>query len=146
MEKDKMFQERKESIRKIWQGNALMQVLKIRIDEVHEGGAMLSMPIDFDVHTNHWLGVHGGALATLADSVCGIACASIGKIAQTMNMNINYICNTRSMNIVYATAKIIHAGQSTILLHTQISDDTKILMCDASTTMFVSGDLDKIRA
>lgn len=72
MEKDKMFQERKESIRKIWQGNALMQVLKIRIDEVHEGGATLSMPIDFDVHTNHWLGVHGGALATLADSVCGI--------------------------------------------------------------------------
>ena len=50
------------------------------------------------------------------------------------------------MNIVYATAKIIHAGQSTILLHTQISDDTKILMCDVSTTMFVSGDLDKIRA
>ena len=136
---------REESIRKIWQGNALMQVLKIKIDEVCEGSASLSMPIDFEIHTNHWLGVHGGALATLADSVCGITCASVGKIAQTLNMNINYISNTKSMGTIYAKSKIIHAGLSTILLHTRIKDDAGILMCDVTTTMFVSGDLDQMK-
>ena len=64
---------------------------KIEIKEVHCGGATLVMPIDFDIHTNHWLGVHGGAMAALADCVTGITCASVGKICTTLNMNIDYI-------------------------------------------------------
>ena len=90
-------------------------------------------------------GVHGGALATLADSACGIACASVGKIAQTLNMNINYISNTRSMNLIFATADIVHDGQSTINLRITIKDDMDTLMCDASAVYFVSGDLDNMR-
>lgn len=54
-----------EIIRKMWSSNAFMNVLKIEIKEVHCGGATLVMPIDFDIHTNHWLGVawrcHGSA-------------------------------------------------------------------------------------
>ena len=50
-----------EIIRKMWSSNAFMNVLKIEIKEVHCGGATLVMTIDFDIHTNHWLGVHGGA-------------------------------------------------------------------------------------
>lgn len=138
-------EEREKSIRKIWQANALMQVLKFSIEEIQEGHAVLSMPIDFEIHTNHWLGVHGGALATLADSACGIACASVGKIAQTLNMNINYISNTRSMNLIFATADIVHDGQSTINLRITIKDDMDTLMCDASAVYFVSGDLDNMR-
>lgn len=137
-----MANKREDSIRKIWQGNALMQVLKLKIEEVGEGTATLSMPIDFDVHTNHWLGVHGGALATLIDSAGGIACASVGKIAQTLNMNINYISNTKGLGKVVADAKIAHDGQSTVVIHTKVRDDKGNLMCDASTIMFVSGNLD----
>ena len=140
-----MASEREESIRKIWRSNALMQTLKLKIEEVNEGSATLSMPIDFEIHTNHWLGVHGGALATLADSVGGIVCASIGKIAQTLNMNINYISNTKGMGPVFATGKIAHAGQSTIVIHTQIKDDVGTLMCDVSAIMFVSGELDEMK-
>ena len=44
-----------EIIRKMWSSNAFMNVLKIEIKEVHCGGATLVMPIDFDIHTNHWL-------------------------------------------------------------------------------------------
>ncbi|MBO5590992.1 MAG: PaaI family thioesterase [Acidaminococcaceae bacterium] len=138
-------EEREKAIRKIWAANALMQVLKLEIEEIREGKATLSMPIDFEIHTNHWLGVHGGALATLADSACGIACASVGKIAQTLNMNINYISNTRSMNRVFATAEIVHDGQSTINLRVKISDDVDTLMCDASAVYFVSGNLDDMK-
>ena len=55
--------EPEKTIRKMWSSNAFMNVLKIQIKEVHCGGATLEMPIDFDIHTNHWLGVHGGAMA-----------------------------------------------------------------------------------
>lgn len=140
-----MTKEREEDIRKIWQGNAFMQVLKVKIENINDGNAILSMPIDFDIHTNHWLGVHGGALAALADSVGGIVCASVGKIAQTLNMNINYISNTKGMGSVIAIGKIAHAGKSTIVIHTQIKDDRDTLMCDISSIMFISGELDEMK-
>lgn len=140
-----MTKEREEDIRKIWQGNAFMQVLKLKIENINDGNAILSMPIDFDIHTNHWLGVHGGALAALADSVGGIVCASVGKIAQTLNMNINYISNTKGMGSVIAIGQIAHAGKSTIVIHTQIKDDRDTLMCDISSIMFISGELDEMK-
>ena len=65
-------------IKQIWSSSAFMNLLKIEIDEIHCGGATVKMPIDFDIHTNHWLGVHGGALAALADAVMGITGASVG--------------------------------------------------------------------
>lgn len=42
-------------IRQIWSSSAFMNVLKINIDEIHCGGATVSMPIDFDLHTNRWV-------------------------------------------------------------------------------------------
>lgn len=74
-------------IKQIWSSSAFMNLLKIEIDEIHCGGATVKMPIDFDIHTNHWLGVHGGALAALADAVMGITGASVGEVVQTLSLN-----------------------------------------------------------
>ena len=81
-------------IKQIWSSSAFMNLLKIEIDEIHCGGATVKMPIDFDIHTNHWLGVHGGALAALADAVMGITGASVGEVVQTLSFNINFILNS----------------------------------------------------
>lgn len=126
-----------EIIRKMWSSNAFMNVLKIQIKEVHCGGATLVMPIDFDVHTNHWMGIHGGAMAALADSVNGITCASVGKMAQTLNMNINYISNIKGLSPLIITSRILHKGKSTINIKSEIKDDKNNLICDCSTIMFV---------
>lgn len=80
-------------IKQIWSSSAFMNLLKVEIDEIHCGGATVKMPIDFDIHTNHWLGVHGGALAALADTVMGITGASVGEVVQTLSFNINFISN-----------------------------------------------------
>lgn len=125
------------TIRKIWDSNAFMKVLKINIEEVHCGGATLNMPIDFDIHTNHWLGVHGGAMAALADCVTGITCASVGKICTTLNMNIDYIANSRSMGCLTVKSEIVHKGQSTINIAAEIRDDMDVLLCKVSYIMFV---------
>lgn len=129
-------------IRKMWSSNAFMNVLKIKIKEVYCGGAVLEMPIDFDIHTNHWLGVHGGAMAALADCVTGITCASVGKICTTLNMNINYISNVRGLGALTVTSEIIHNGQSTINLEAKIKDDAGNVICNVTYIMFV---MDKLR-
>ncbi len=125
-------------IRKMWSTNAFMNVLKIEIEEVHCGGCTLSMPIDFDIHTNHWLGVHGGALAAFADCVNGITCASVGKMAATLNMNINYLAGAKGFESLRCTAEIVHKGQSTINIRARISEG-ETLIAEAASIMFVMG-------
>lgn len=133
-----------EIIRNMWNGNAFMNVLKINIKEVHCGGATLEMPIDFNIHTNHWLGVHGGALAALADSLTGITCASVGKMAQTLSMNISYISNIRGMGTLIAKSTIVHKGQSTINISSEIRDEDGTLICNINNIMFVAGEISEI--
>lgn len=126
-------------IRKMWSTNAFMNVLKIQIQEVHCGGCSLVMPIDFDIHTNHWLGVHGGALAALADCVNGITCASVGKMATTLNMNITYLAGVKGFGSLRCTSSIVHRGQSTINIAAQITEEDGSLIAQASTIMFIMG-------
>ena len=129
-------------IRKMWSTNAFMNVLKIQSKEVHCGGATLEMPIDFDIHTNHWLGVHGGAMAALADCVTGITCASIGKICTTLNMHIDYISNVKGFGTLTVQSKILHSGQSTVNIASVITDDAGNIICNVSYIMFV---MDKLK-
>lgn len=131
-------------IRKMWSSNAFMNVLKIAIEEVHCGGATLRMPIDFDIHTNHWLGVHGGAMAALADCVTGITCASVGKICTTLNMNIDYISNMKGLGSLVVKSRILHKGQSTLNIASEITDDAGNLICSASYIMFVMDSLREV--
>lgn len=133
-----------EIIRKMWSSNAFMNVLKIEIQELHCGGATLVMPIDFDIHTNHWLGVHGGAMAALADCVMGITCATVGKICTTLNMNIDYISNTRALGALTVSSKILHKGQSTINIAAELKDDAGNLLCNVSCIMFVMDKLNEV--
>lgn len=131
-------------IRKMWSSSAFMNVLKVEIREVHCGGATLVMPIDFDIHTNHWLGVHGGAMAALADCISGITCASVGKVCTTLNMNIDYISNMRGLGNLTVSSKILHKGQSTINIAATIMDDEEKIICNISYIMFVMDTLHEI--
>lgn len=131
-------------IRKMWSSNAFMNVLKIGIKEIHCGGATLVMPIDFDIHTNHWLGVHGGAMAALADCVTGITCASVGKICTTLSMHIDYISNVRGLGALTVASRILHKGQSTINIAAEIRDDSGNIICNASYIMFVMDKLGEV--
>lgn len=133
-----------EHIRQIWSGSAFMQLLKINIDEIHCGGATVSMPIDFDIHTNHWLGVHGGALAALADSVMGITGASVGEVVQTLSFNINFISNLPGTGTAIVISQIKHHGQTTMVITAEMTDEQHNLLATITTTMFIAGHFNEI--
>lgn len=131
-------------IRQIWSGSAFMQLLKINIDEIHCGGATVSMPIDLDIHTNHWLGVHGGALAAVADAVMGVTGASVGEVVQTLNLNINFISNLPGTGTVFVSSQIKHHGQTTMVIAAEMTDEQGNLLATISTTMFIAGHFNEI--
>lgn len=131
-------------IRQIWSSSAFMNVLKIDIDEIHCGGATVSMPIDFDLHTNHWLGVHGGALAALADAVMGITGASVGEVVQTLSFNINFIGNLPGTGTAIVKSQIKHRGQTTMVITAEMTDGQNNLLATIVTTMFIAGHFNEI--
>lgn len=131
-------------IRQIWSSSAFMNVLKINIDEIHCGGATVSMPIDFDLHTNHWLGVHGGALAALADAVMGITGASVGEVVQTLSFNINFIGNLPGTGTAIVKSQIKHRGQTTMVIAAEMTDGQNNLLATIVTTMFIAGHFNEI--
>ena len=115
-------------IKQIWSSSAFMNLLKIEIDEIHCGGATVKMPIDFDIHTNHWLGVHGGALAALADAVMGITGASVGEVVQTLSFNINFISNLPGTGTAIVKSQVKHHGQTTMVIMAEMIDEQNNLL------------------
>lgn len=115
-------------IKQIWSSSAFMNLLKVEIDEIHCGGATVKMPIDFDIHTNHWLGVHGGALAALADAVMGITGASVGEVVQTLSVNINFISNLPGTGTAIVKSQVKHHGQTTMVIMAEMTDEQNNLL------------------
>ena len=131
-------------IKQIWSSSAFMNLLKIEIDEIHCGGATVKMPIDFDIHTNHWLGVHGGALAALADAVMGITGASVGEVVQTLSFNINFISNLPGTGTAIVKSQVKHHGQTTMVIMAEMTDEQNNLLTAITTTMFIAGHFNEI--
>ena len=131
-------------IKQIWSSSAFMNLLKIEIDEIHCGGATVKMPIDFDIHTNHWLGVHGGALAALADAVMGITGASVGEVVQTLSFNINFISNLPGTGTAIVKSQVKHHGQTTMVIMAEMIDEQNNLLTAITTTMFIAGHFNEI--
>ena len=131
-------------IKQIWSSSAFMNLLKIEIDEIHCGGATVKMPIDFDIHTNHWLGVHGGALAALADAVMGITGASVGEVVQTLSFNINFISNLPGTGTAIVKSQVKHHGQTTMVIMAEMTDEQNNLLAAITTTTFIAGYFNEI--
>lgn len=131
-------------IKQIWSSSAFMNLLKVEIDEIHCGGATVKMPIDFDIHTNHWLGVHGGALAALADTVMGITGASVGEVVQTLSFNINFISNLPGTGTAIVKSQVKHHGQTTMVIMAEMTDEQNNLLAAITTTMFIVGHFNEI--
>lgn len=131
-------------IKQIWSSSAFMNLLKIEIDEIHCGGATVKMRIDFDIHTNHWLGVHGGALAALADAVMGITGASVGEVVQTLSFNINFISNLPGTGTAIVKSQVKHHGQTTMVIMAEMTDEQNNLLAVIPTTMFIAGHFNEI--
>lgn len=131
-------------IKQIWSSSAFMNLLKIEIDEIHCGGATVKMPIDFDIHTNHWLGVHGGALAALADTVMGITGASVGEVVQTLSFNINFISNLPGTGTAIVKSQVKHHGQTTMVIMAEMTDEQNNLLAAITATMFIAGHFNEI--
>ena len=120
-----------------WQGN-FNDLLGFEVLEAEEGFARVAMPVGPKLHQPFGI-IHGGALASLADTVGGVGSYvsyPVGTEVVTVEMKINFVRPVKEGTLI-GEAKALHLGRKTSVWEMRIVDDAEKLVCFASATYMV---------
>lgn len=115
------------------------RLLNMKIDEVKDGYARLTMNIEEEKHLQFLKTVHGGAIASLADSAA--AWATVGStefkyIPLTVEMKINFLAPVESGKLV-AEAKMVHKGSKISVSDVEVKDNKGKLVAKSLVTYYL---------
>ncbi|MCG0278529.1 MAG: PaaI family thioesterase [Thermanaeromonas sp.] len=96
--------------------NPFVESLGIEFLSINPGNVRVRLKVDRR-HLNPWGNLHGGVFATLADTAMGVAARSLGKVAATVNLSLNYVYPVHEGAEVICEGKVIHEGKN--IIHTQ---------------------------
>ena len=122
--------------------NSFVKLLRMKLVRVEPGMAELKMPIDPATHTNLFGVSHGGSLASIADTVMGVACASLGRRVVTLDLNVNFIKAAAADTEVRAIGRVVHNGRQTLVAECDVIGVEERLLGKARGTFFVVGQFD----
>lgn len=115
----------------------IVNLFGFEFDSLESGKVTFSLQPD-ESHFNLLGMVHGGAMATLLDSVMGCAVHTMlpqGRGYTTLNININYV---RPIGLttgrVFAEGTVVHTGRSTALATGKVVDAKGKLLATGETT------------
>ncbi|MCX7781240.1 MAG: PaaI family thioesterase [Negativicutes bacterium] len=128
----------------IYDRNSFVSMLDMAIENIAHGRAEVTMPVNPAKHTNLYNVAHGGAIASLADTAMGIACATMGNRVVTIDMNINFMRSAEKNSVVRASAQVLHAGRQTMVAEADIFDTHDGLLAKARATFMVIGKFDEV--
>ena len=132
----------KEYFQDTYRDNSFVKLLEMRLVHVEPGVATISMPVNPKRHTNLYHVAHGGALASLADTVMGVACGSVGRRVVTLELNMNFIKAAEASTSVTGSGRVIHNGRNTLVAEGEILDAEGTLLLKARGTFYVVGKFD----
>jgi uncharacterized protein (TIGR00369 family) len=124
-----------EQIRKVANNSPYYQLLGMEIMEIKEGESKIQMPFKQGL-THPYRIVHGGAIASLADSSVAMALISLvepkDRIA-TIEFKINFFAPVSKGNLE-AQAKIIHKGSKTAVGEVEVKNEEGKLVAKVIAT------------
>ena len=117
-----------------------MRLLGMRFIAVSDGSATFEMPARPELYNPNNV-VHGGALASLADSAMGLAVFSTlpaGDTSATVELHVNLIkAVTADSGILRSTGRVVHRGQQIAVAEAEIVDQQNQLIARASSTIVI---------
>jgi len=124
-----------EQVRKVANNSPYYQLLGMKIMEIKEGESKIQMPFKQGL-THPYRIVHGGAIASLADSSVAMALISLvepkDRIA-TIEFKINFFAPV-SKGKLEAQAKIIHKGSKTAVGEVEVKNEEGKLVAKVIAT------------
>lgn len=125
-----------------YRNNAFVNLLDMKLAHIEPGRAELTMPVDPVKHTNLYNMAHGGALASVADTAMGVACASLGRRVVTLDLNMNFLKASAGGTEVRAVGRVIHNGRQTLVVECDVFGADSAVLVKARGTFFVVGQFD----
>lgn len=121
------------------------KLLNMKIEVAREDYALLSIMIE-EKHLQFLQTVHGGVLASLADSAAAwpiLSSGSLRDIPVTVEMKINFL-KPVVMGKLIAEARVIHRGSKVFVCDVEVKDYRNSLIAKSLVTYYlVSGDRGK---
>ena len=113
-----------EQIRKVANNSPYYRLLGMEVMEIKRGESKIQMPFKQDL-THPYRMVHGGAIASLADSSVAMALISLVELKDritTIEFKINFFAPV-SKGDLEAHAKIIHKGSKTAVGDVEVKNE-----------------------
>ncbi len=101
----------------------------MRLVEFTEQGSRMELVVKPE-HKNIWNTAHGGVLASLLDSACGLATVPVmegNETTVTQDLHIKYMAPLRE-GIITAYGKIVHKGKGSIVTEAEAFNEDGILV------------------
>ena len=120
---------------------ALLRTLGIRLDEIGEQHAVMSVTVD-ERHRNYFGGAHGGLIATLVDTVCFFPKPLLpaGRLVTTTTLNVQYLRPAAMGDLLIARSQLLHLGRRTASLTVQVTGRDNRLIAHGCVTLMVLGE------
>ena len=118
---------------------SVANVLGFALASVSEGKAAFEMVTDPERHGNAMGYLHGGVVATLADSAMGFAFASTlaeDESFATLEMKVNFLRPVWRAKLI-ASAEVVHRGRTTGLVECRVMDERSRLVAHSTCTCLV---------
>ena len=116
------------------------RLLGMRFIAVSDGNATFEMPATSELYNPNPV-VHGGALASLADSAMGFAVFSTlqpGENFTTAELHINFLkAVTADSGVLRSIGRVVHRGQQIAMVEAEILDQQNQLIARASSTNLI---------
>lgn len=125
----------KEECQEILDKNPFAAILKMELLEVEEGMAKAKIPFQQET-TNVYGDFHGGALYTIADTLCGLAASTYGYYVTTVNGSIQYLKAGRNTDYIICETKVIKPGKTISVVDFTIKDEKGMLLNTGTFTFF----------
>ncbi|MHC4996344.1 MAG: PaaI family thioesterase [Planctomycetota bacterium] len=114
--------------------------LQISQYQARDGQASITLPIR-DIHARGLDIVHGGVLASLIDTVTGMAASTVcpeDHLTLTIELKANYVRRVNVGETIVATATVEHRGRTTVVASSRITNaDDQPVAIGSATMLYV---------
>ncbi|MBQ7516597.1 MAG: PaaI family thioesterase [Schwartzia sp.] len=124
-------------LRDLYNTNPFVHLLGIVIDDAGPGWAKSHLTVTPPLLNMDGF-LHGGALGTLIDNLCGVAGRTLGRVVLTQNISTSYIRNIPAGAAAHAECRVLHHGRHTMVMSVAAYSDEGKLLCEGVATMFVA--------
>ena len=128
------------ALRRAVEASPIYQLLQISLEQIDTGFSRFRMPFRKELTQAHEV-VHGGAIATLADTAVAFACMTLiqpGQRATTAEFKINFFSAVNSGEM-FGEARTVYSGKRSIVMDMEVKTGEGILIAKGMATYAIIG-------